>query len=630
MLTMRPGHRTVPLVLLLALGSACSAPWGGDDEVRAAARSAAAALSAGETERVRFAGDEPAARAAYDTVVAGLPGEPAVTVDDVEVGGDAGDGVATATLTWAWDLGPATWRYTSEAVLEQAADDWRLRWRPDLVAPGLDDGERLVATRVAAERGEVLGAGGTPLVEPRPVVRVGVDKAAVPPRVALAAAREVASVVDVDAAAYVGEVRAAGERAFVEAIVYRDADLEPAVRAALEDVRGARLVADTLPLAPTRDFAAALLGSVGPATAEVVDDSEGRVAPGDEVGLSGLQRRYDALLAGTPGVTVAAVPDDAGGEARELFAVDPVAGEPLRTSLDLDLQRRAQQVLADVGPASGLVALRPSTGEVLAAASGPGSDGYATATFGQYAPGSTFKVVTSLALLREGLGPDSLVSCPATVTVDGREFENYDDYPPSGLGDVTLREAVARSCNTAFIGAADRLGPDALASAAAALGLGVDHDLGYPAFLGEVPPADSATGAAAAAIGQGTVLASPLAMASVTASVVAGEAVLPRLLPDVEVDQQQPGAPLTGAEAQALRSMMQAVVTGGSGSLLADLAPPAVLAKTGTAEFGTDQPPRTHAWMVAAQGDLAVAVLVEEGASGSTTAGPLLRAFLAG
>ncbi|GAB3990820.1 penicillin-binding transpeptidase domain-containing protein [Nocardioides marmoraquaticus] len=628
MLTMRPGHRTVPLVLLLLLGSACSAPWSSDDEVQAAAETAAAALSSGETERVRFAGDEPAARAAYDAVVTGLPGDPSVEVRDVEVGGEAGDGAATATLAWSWDLGVETWRYTSEGVLEQAGDEWRLRWQPALVAPGLGDDERLVATRVGAVRGDVLGADDARIVEPRPVVRVGVDRGAVPRRVAVAAAREVAALVDVDPAPYVAQVRAAGERAFVEAIVYRAADLDESTRDALAAVRGARLLTDSLPLAPTRDFAAALLGSVGPATAEVVEDSDGRVAAGDEVGLSGLQRRYDERLAGRPGVTVDAVPSD--GEPRELFAVDAVAGEPLRTTLDLALQERAQRVLADVGPASGLVALRPSTGEVLAAASGPGSDGYSTATFGQYAPGSTFKVVTSLALLREGLGPDSLVSCPATVTVDGREFENYDDYPGSGLGDITLRDAVARSCNTAFIGAADRLGPDALASAAASLGLGVDHDLGFPAFLGEVPRAESGTGAAAATIGQGTVLASPLAMAAVTASVVAGEAVLPRLLPDVDVEQEQPRTPLTGAEAQALRTMMGAVVTEGSGSLLADLAPPAVLAKTGTAEFGDDQPPRTHAWMVGAQGDLAVAVFVEEGESGSSTAGPLLRAFLEG
>lgn len=629
MLTMRSGHRTVPLVLLLLLGSACSAPWSSDDEVEAAAESAAAALSSGETERVRFAGDEQAARAAYDAVVAGLPGDPSVEVRDVEVGGGAGDGAATATLAWSWDLGAETWRYTSEGVLERAGDEWRLRWQPALVAPGLGDDERLVATRVGAVRGEVLGADDARIVEPRPVVRVGVDRGAVSRRVAVAAAREVAALVDVDPAPYVAQVRAAGERAFVEAIVYRAADLDEGTRDALGAVRGARLVTDSLPLAPTRDFAAALLGTVGPATAEIVEDGDGRVAAGDEVGLSGLQRRYDEQLAGTPGVTVDAVPGD-DGESRELFAVDAVAGEPLRTTLDLALQERAQRVLADVGPASGLVALRPSTGEVLAAASGPGSDGYSTATFGQYAPGSTFKVVTSLALLREGLGPDSLVSCPATVTVDGREFENYDDYPASGLGDIPLRDAVARSCNTAFIGAADRLGPDALASAAASLGLGVDHDLGFPAFLGEVPRAESETGAAAATIGQGTVLASPLAMAAVTASVVAGEAVLPRLLPDVDVDQERPRTLLTGGEAQALRSMMEAVVTEGSGSLLADLAPPTVLAKTGTAEFGTDEPPRTHAWIVGAQGDLAVAVFVEEGESGSSTAGPLLRAFLAG
>jgi cell division protein FtsI/penicillin-binding protein 2 len=74
---------------------------------------------------------------------------------------------------------------------------------------------------------------------------------------------------------------------------------------------------------------------------------------------------------------------------------------------------------------------------------------------------------------------------------------------------------------------------------------------------------------------------------------------------------------------------MRAVVVEGSGRVLGDLAGPAVLAKTGTAEYGTSEPLKTHAWMIAAQGDLAVAVFVNNGKSGSATAGPLLRAFLA-
>jgi cell division protein FtsI/penicillin-binding protein 2 len=167
-----------------------------------------------------------------------------------------------------------------------------------------------------------------------------------------------------------------------------------------------------------------------------------------------------------------------------------------------------------------------------------------------------------------------------------------------------------------------------LAGAAAALGLGVDHDLGFPAFFGQVPEPASATGQAASLIGQGTVLASPMAMAAVAASVAEGKTVVPRLLPDIAAPEVQPAAPLTPEEAVALRDMMRAVVTEGTARFLEDVPGDPVGAKTGTAEFGTDTPPDTHAWMIATQGDLAVAVFVEEGQSGSQTAGPILEEFL--
>jgi cell division protein FtsI/penicillin-binding protein 2 len=263
-------------------------------------------------------------------------------------------------------------------------------------------------------------------------------------------------------------------------------------------------------------------------------------------------------------------------------------------------------------------------------ASGPGSRGYSTATIGQYAPGSTFKVATALALLRAGVTPRSRVSCPPTTVVDGKTFKNYDDYPASGLGQITFEDALANSCNTAFISQRGQLGPDALAEAAAALGLGVDHDTGFSSYFGQVGAAGSETQAAASMIGQGTVLASPMAMAAVVASVVEGSVVLPVLLPDHPVDQKPPAKPLTGTEAQQLRTMMRAVVERGSGSVLSGVPGGPVIAKTGTAEFGDEPPLPTHAWMVAGRGDLAVAVFVERGDSGSGTAGPVLRRFLEG
>ena len=276
---------------------------------------------------------------------------------------------------------------------------------------------------------------------------------------------------------------------------------------------------------------------------EVVEASEGRIVAGDEVGLSGLQARYDEQLRGVPGASVVA--RDADDRLRTLAEVPATDGADLVTTLDPALQQQAEDVLAALGegaPAAALVAIRPSDGAVLASANGAGAAGADLAMTGQYAPGSTFKVVTSLALLRSGMGVDDVVSCPATTVVDGRSFKNYDDYPASALGDITLTQAVAQSCNTALIGNADRLADGDLAAAAQALGLGTDHDLGFPVYFGQVPPPETATGAAADMIGQGTVLASPFAMATVAASVRAGRAVLPVLLPDHQVEQVAPDA----------------------------------------------------------------------------------------
>ncbi len=358
----------------------------------------------------------------------------------------------------------------------------------------------------------------------------------------------------------------------------------------------------------------------------MVKDHPDTYQPGDQAGLSGLQARYDEQLQGTDGAVVNAV--DADGKEHELFRVGATRGRPLRITLDERLQTTAERLLVNVGPASALVAIRPSTGDIVAAANGPGTNGYNMATYGQFAPGSTFKSVTSLALLRAGLTPDTVVPCTPTITVDGKTFKNYSDYPSDGIGRIPLRTALANSCNTAFISQAGKLGGRDLVDAAASLGLGVDHDLGFPAYFGNVEPPASDTEAAADMIGQGKVLASPMAMATVIASVQSGSLVVPRLVTSVDVSPPHGVDPVSKAEAASLRSMLRGVVTSGSGSLLADVPGPPVIAKTGTAEFEKDGKVLTHAWMIAAQGDLAVAAFVDEGESGSGTAGPILESFL--
>ena len=621
------------------VASSCSLVGGGRS-ARDEARALAAALHAGKPGTVAFtAGTSRQAQQMWDGVVAGLGDvRPVVRVAVVHEG--KGDAPSTATLDYDWRLAHAHrhWTYRTTATMTHSGDDavgddgWRVRLSPTLVHPGLRAGERLAVSRTLPGRADILGAGGARLVTERPVVRFGIDKTKVLASRQRTSALALARALGIDAPEYAARVKASGTKAFVEAIVLRPADARRAVAAGAGRVRGAVAIDGTMPLAPTHDFARPVLGTVGPVTAEVVKASGGLYSAGDEAGLSGLEGRYDAQLRGTPGLSVEAV-DDKGGH-RELWRTVPVPGKPLRTTLDPRLQRLAEASLAGLTPASALVAVRPSTGALLAVASGPGSQGYSTATVGRYAPGSTFKIVSSLALLRAGLRPTSTVDCPPTTVVDGKRFKNYSDYPPSGLGRISLATAVANSCNTAFVNESRAVSQGDIADAAASLGLGVDHDLGFAAYFGSVPStlaeAGSRTGHAASMIGQGRVLASPMAMAAVAASVAKGATVVPTLLPQQHAAAAAPRHPLTASEAARLRALMRGVVTRGSGALLADLPGPPVLAKTGTAEFGTTLPLRTHAWMVAVHGDLAVAVFVDIGASGSGTAGPVLERFLRG
>ena len=621
--------RRLPVAVALVLGAGLVTACDPADTVTGpdpdeTATALADALGTGDFSAVTFADGTTADEVGkeYAEVVDGLGDlTPSVTADTIET-----DGSAAAELTWTWPVGGREWTYTTDADLSEVGDTWQVTWDRALVEPSLGSKEVLDATTIAARRGEIWGPGRQGLVIDRPVLRFGIDKTLVPKARAGDSARRLAQLVGVDAPSYVKQVEAAGDAAFVEAIVYRSEDVPEQAQAGYEAIDGARAIPDEIPLGPSREFAAPILGTVGPVTAEMVKKDPEDYQPGDVAGLSGLQARYDDQLQGTDGVVVTANgPKD---RERRLFRVPATAGDPLRITLDERLQTLAESRLADVGPASALVAIRPSTGAIVAAANGPGNDGYNMATYGRFAPGSTFKSVSSLALLRAGLTPSSPVPCTSSIVVDGKRFENYDDYPSGALGTVPLRTAIANSCNTAVISQRGRVHGDDLAQAAATLGLGVDHDLGFPAYFGEVTKPSSETEAAADLIGQGTVVASPMAMATVIASVQAGHTVVPRLVDSVDVSVPDGVEPLTKQEDSELRELLRAVVTSGSGVGLLDVPGPPVIAKTGTAEFDHDGKVLTHAWMIAAQGDLAVAVFVDVGASGSGTAGPILESFL--
>ena len=613
------------------------------DTPERAAAELAAGLAKKDLKAVEFTGASGAdVDALFQPLVAGMgPLQPEVSVGSVT----RQDNGATAdlTITWAFAGISEKWSYQTQARLTPDAGRWKTDWQPGILQPQLDGANRLSQRRLRPERGRLLGEGGQPIVVKRAVYRIGIDKAAIKPEQVKSSARRLARLVKIDASGYAKRVAAAGKEAFVEAIVLRTSDKDLPLAADIRAIPGGTSIQDDLMLAPNRDFARPVIGVVGDATKEIVDASGGTVVGGDQVGLSGLQKRYDTQLRGTPGVRVQLVPTkNSGGSASPsptpspstapepvtVFEVKPVAGKPLTTTLQVTLQKLAEKTLAKTKPAAALVAIRPSTGAVLVAANNSATKGQSLATVGQNPPGSTFKVVTSLALLRAGLTPDSRVTCPRTVNVNGKKFHNYSDYPSSHLGSIDLRTALAQSCNTAFIGQRGKLKGSALADAAGSLGVGIDYDVGFPSFFGSVPDDSSSTGRAAALIGQGKVEASPLAMAAVVASVYDGKTVLPQLIKDQQADSK--AEPLTKDEAAQLRAMMRGVVTEGSGRVLGGLGGGPVIAKTGTAEYGSSAPYKTHAWMIAAQDDLAVAVFVNDGQSGSRTAGPLLRTFLEG
>ena len=576
------------------------------------------------------AGAPATVRERYTTLTSGLMEglgieAPSVTLTSVS---EPAEDRATAEFTVTWTLPDGQpWSYATSGDLARGEQGWQVEFTPGLVHPDLTDDLRLATTRTRPQRGDVLAADGTPLVTDRPVIDVGVHPARVEDVDTLVATLR--DVLDISGDGLEERITSVDPDQFVPVITLRE-DAWDDVEADLRDLAGVVGRRGELPLAPTAEFARPLLGRAGPVTAELVEQHPDRYAAGDTAGLSGLLRLYDDHLAGRPGMQIVATPVDGAPEGTPTTVLHerrPVDGDPVRITLDEAIQRAADATLADVAFPSALVAIRVGDGHVVAVANGPGTGGLDIATQGRYAPGSTFKVVTTAALLEQGLTIDETVDCPAEAVVDGRAFTNAED---GARGAIPFREAFAQSCNTTFVSLAGDLGPDALATAAAGFGLGGSHTLGIDAFSGEVPTTEPGTDQAASAIGQGRILASPLAMADVAATVARGAHLPPSLVLAPHPGDAAEERSLDPAVAATLQQLMREVVTDGSGGAVADVPGAPVHGKTGTAEYGTTTPPRTHAWFIGFQDDLAFAVLVAEteDSFGGRVAAPLAADFL--
>jgi hypothetical protein len=310
----------------------------------------------------------------------------------------------------------------------------------------------------------------------------------------------------------------------------------------------------------------------------------------------------------------------------------PPGGSASQVSSTLDdrVQTAAEHALTAY-PNSGMVVIKPSTGGVLAMA----SNSQTTAGLAYHAlraPGSTFKTITTAALLQTGLKPSDPAPCPATSTVGSQTYHN-DEGLKNGYPNATLTDAYEQSCNTSYVGLRNRLsGLDALEKEAKdQFGLNQPWDMGLgsatycTAGSEQVPAADGQERFAAETFGQGDITMCPLTMASVAATVASGEFRQPILLPG---QKQVTATPLPASVDSDLKTLMRGVITEGTARSLRGISP-TLGAKTGTAERQNEDP---DSWMIAMdpQHDIAVACVVLNGGFGNDKAGPAIKAMMNG
>ncbi|MFG1602581.1 penicillin-binding transpeptidase domain-containing protein [Actinoplanes sp. NPDC049265] len=626
---LRASAALLAVVMLGAGAVACGSDGAGDtlDDFLSGWRS-------GDLSKVGFvtAAGQPIKAADVLTELTGLAGELPVKTLQVNRAGDAketGD-IANGPIKVNWTLpGGVPWSYPSTVRLtKRNSDGWRVVWEPAILQKDMVGGDKLALRRVPAERASILDAAGKPLVTSRPVVTVALDPARVTdvPKLVTALTAAFKKIdVSLDLKDLPTRISKAAEGSRVDVLTLRREDYLK-IRNDVRPLPGTTFPEEQRDLAPTRMFARALIGTVDLATAEDIDSSQGALAQGDKTGHGGLQQRYDAKLRGTSGLSVI-IKRSGDAEPAQVFSTRPVAGTPVKTTIDVRTQNAADAATAAEKNPSAMVAMRISDATVLAVSNGPDGGGDNVALTGQVPPGSTFKMISAYGLLqKKAVTPDTTVDCPKTKEVGGKTFKNSHDMV---LGKVPFRTDFAKSCNTAFVNLAPKLGADGLQAAATALGLGGQWDLGVPTFSGKASPADSPAELAQASFGQGQTAVSPVAMAGATAAVARGKFVQPKLVLDpAPAKPAADGAELDKAAVEPLRRLMREVVTSGTGTALKGIKGKPVYGKTGTAEF-QEGSKDTHAWFVGWQDDIAVAVMVPKGGAGAEAAVPIASRFLA-
>jgi penicillin-binding protein 2 len=429
-------------------------------------------------------------------------------------------------------------------------------------------------------------------------------------------------------------------------------------------------------LYPRNGFAANLIGYVGEVSDDMLNDPRyAYYEPGDVVGKSGVEQSYDQLLRGSDGSQDIIV-DSHGREVGILGREPAVPGQGLKLTIDLDIQRAAEAAMGDRNGA--IIAIDPHTGAVLALVSRPSFDPndfsvrvsrdewnklitdprhplLDKAIQAQLAPGSTFKIIMSLAGLENNVAQDLKVNCTGGATFYGRFFACDKRHGP-----VDILHAIPFSCDTYYYTLAERLGIEKIAYWAHKVGIGQKTGIDLPGEVSGVMPSEEwkmktfhekwyAGEAISVGIGQGAVAISPVQLVRAIAGIASG-GVLKRphvVEPDqLPADYRQalydsyPGSadvtiPISPAIWETITEGM-ALTTNSGTAAASHLENIDFAGKTGTAQvvnhsagmksLGTGAE-RANAWFVGIaprrNPDIAVVVLVEHGGWGAEASAPL-------
>ena len=411
-------------------------------------------------------------------------------------------------------------------------------------------------------------------------------------------------------------------------------------------------------------------GYVGEVSEQQIEASNGRLRPGDFAGKTGIERQYNDILTGTDGMRRVIV-NSVGKEVGHLKEQEPIPGKQIKLTIDYDLQQVAEQSLG-VRPGA-VVALDPSTGEVLAMVSRPAPDpnDFAIripleewkrlnddplhpllnrAIQAQLAPGSIFKIVTATAMLEDKVPPESFTAfCPGYGTFYGRQFKCWV-YGKKTHGVVDLHKAILESCDVFFYNAGIRLGIDRLAYYGSKLGLGSRTGIDLPSEEPGLMPSEEWVQrvfhrkwypgeTVSVAVGQGAVITTPLQLAHMIGGIAMGGVFKqPHLLKDTQ-NVREERFNISEPTVQKITDAMYGVVNeGGTGAAL-KLAGIELSGKSGTAQvigyaardrLGKQKKFEDNAWFVGyaprRNPEIVVAVLVQEsGKHGGEASGPVAR-----